>query len=105
MTSEGYLAREADQLQMGLVQVEVDFDLHAARYWFATRTKRRTHLPLHDAFDGFFFQTHSGTFDHYRLAHAAVGGDQHIKQYGPLVFGFAGLFGIVKAGAVDALRL
>src|SRR5207253_9323513 len=88
-----------------LEQAEDDFDVHAASHRPAVGSGRGAHAPVFHRGDGLFFQAQSRAFQHARIDHAPVGGDDYTEQHASLILGFAGLVGIIGVRAVDASGL
>src|SRR6266481_4965743 len=55
-----------------LVEVEGDFDLHAAIYRLAAGAYRRAHLPILHLRHGFFFQAEAGPFENLRIEYTSI---------------------------------
>src|SRR5713226_3987993 len=87
-----------------LVEVERDFDLHAAIYRFPAGAHGRAHLPILHLREGFFFQAEAGPFKNQWIDHAPVGGNRHVEQHRSLILGLTSFIGVLRLRAVDALR-
>jgi len=63
-----------------LVEVERNFNLHAAIYRLAAGTHRRAHLPILHLGEGLFFQPEAGAFDDHGGDHPPVSRHRYVKQ-------------------------
>src|SRR5712692_1800312 len=87
-----------------LIEVERDFDLHAAIYGLPTGAHGRPHLPILHLREGFFFQAEAGTLDDDGVHYPPIGGDNDVEQHRSLILGFSSFVGILRLRAVDAHR-
>src|SRR5271163_1999047 len=85
--------------------MEENFDVCAAGDGLAVRAGSWAHLPLLDAFDGFFVQAEAGAGQNDGVDDAAVSGDGDVEHDGALIFGFACLIRVFRRWAIDALWL
>src|SRR6202521_4637770 len=82
-----------------LVEMEGDFDLHAAIYRLAAGGNRRAPLPILYLRNGFFFQAETGPFENLRVDCAPIGGNRHVEQHGSLILGLASFVGVLRLRA------
>src|SRR6266403_5216620 len=85
-----------------LVEMEGDFDLHAAIYRLAAGANGGAHLPILHLRYGLFFQAETGPFEDLRVEYAPIGGNRHVEQHGSLILGLASFVGVLRLRAVDA---
>src|SRR6266404_6587541 len=84
-----------------LVEMEGDFDLHAAIYRLAAGANGGAHLPILHLRYGLFFQAETGPFENLRVEYAPVGSNRHVEQHGSLILGLASFVGVLGLRAVD----
>src|SRR6266700_2696223 len=98
-----HLGGRASRQRKKSVEVEGDFDLHAAVDGLPARANRRPHLPVPHLREGFFFQAKPGALDDDRVDHAPIGCDRHVEQHRSLIFGLARFVGVFRLRAINAL--
>src|SRR5450755_900315 len=82
-----------------LEQSKIHFDRGAYGHGLAVLIAR-AELPSFDSFHGFLIETKPQAANHLKIARFAAGIHYYFDDHGPLVFGFAGFFGVFRLGPV-----